>query len=117
MTRRPDGELEADVLHALWQMDRPASPADVIEQMKTDLAYTSIATVLGRLCDKGLVERQRRGRSFAYTAATSEADLVARKIHSLLDATKDRASALAGIASGLDPDDAANLVALLNDRS
>jgi predicted transcriptional regulator len=85
--------------------------------MKTDLAYTSIATVLGRLCDKGLVERQRRGRSFAYTAATSEADLVARKIHSLLDATKDRASALAGIASGLDPDDAASLVALLNDRS
>ena len=31
----------------------------------------------------------------AYTAATSEADLVARKIHSLLDATKDRGSALA----------------------
>ena len=117
MTRRPDGELEADVLQALWHLDRPASPADVIEQMHTDLAYTSIATVLGRLCDKGLVKRQRRGRSFAYTAATSEADLVARKIHSLLDATTDRASALAGIASGLDPDDAASLVALLNDRA
>ena len=116
MTRRPDGELEADVLDALWCLDRPASPANVIEQMETDLAYTSIATVLGRLCDKGLVERQRQGRTFVYTAATTEADLVAGKICSLLSATKDRASALAGIAKGLDPHEAAGLVKLLNGR-
>lgn len=117
MSRRPDGELEADVLHALWHLDRPASPADVIEQMQTDLAYTSIATILGRLCDKGLARRQRQGRSFAYTAATTEADLIATKIHSILDATNDRASALAGLASGLDPEDAASLAALLSDRT
>ncbi len=117
MSRRPDGVLESDVLQALWSLDRPASPHDVMEEMQTDLAYTSIATVLGRLCDKGLVERQRGGRSFVYTAATTEADLTARKIHSLLDATKDRASALAGFASALDPADAASLAALLNDGS
>jgi len=115
MTRRPDGTLEADVLQALWTLDRPASPADVIEQMQTDLAYTSIATILGRLCDKGLAERHRQGRSFVYAAAASEAELTARRIHSLLDATNDRASALAGFASGLDPDDAASLRALLED--
>ena len=68
MTRRPDGTLEADVLQALWALDRPASPGDVIEQMQTDLAYTSIATILGRLCDKGLAERHRQGRSFVYAA-------------------------------------------------
>lgn len=115
MSRRPDGVLESDVLEALWSLDRPASPSDVMKQMQTDLAYTSIATVLGRLCDKGLVERTRRGRSFVYTASTSEADLTARRIHSLLDATKDRASALAGFASGLDPEDAASLAELLKD--
>lgn len=115
MSRRPDGELEADILQALWSLDRPASPNDVLTEMQTDLAYTSIATVLGRLCDKGLVDRQRQGRSFAYTASSSEADLTARKIHSLLDATKDRASALAGFANGLDREDAASLAALLND--
>ena len=62
MTRRADGELESEVLRALWTLDRPASPSDVIDAMDTDLAYTSIATVLGRLCDKGLVTRQRVGR-------------------------------------------------------
>ena len=115
MTRRPDGTLEADVLQALWALDRPASPSDVIEQMQTELAYTSIATILGRLCDKGLAERQRHGRSFVYTPSASEAELTARRIHSLLDATNDRASALAGFASALDPDDAASLRALLED--
>ena len=46
----------------------------------------------------------------------TEAELTARKIHSLLDATKDRASALAGFASGLEPADAASLAALLSDN-
>lgn len=116
MSRRPDGVLEADVLQALWNLDRPASPSEVMEQMNTDLAYTSIATVLGRLCDKGLAERQRQGRLYVYRAATTEADLTARKIHSLLDATSDRASALAGFANGLDPADAARLARLLKDN-
>jgi predicted transcriptional regulator len=116
MNRRPDGTLEADVMAALWALDRPASPSDVIEQMQTDLAYTSIATVLGRLCDKGLAERQRSGRAYVYRASETEAELTARKIHSLLDATKDRASALAGFASGLEPADAASLAALLSDN-
>ncbi len=115
MSRRPIGGLERDVLQALWRLDGPASPSAVIEEMNTDLAYTSIATVLGRLCDKGLASRQRQGRLYLYSASTSEADLTARKIHLLLDATSDRAAALAGFADGLDPADAASLAALLND--
>jgi predicted transcriptional regulator len=115
MSRRPIGGLERDVLQALWRLEQPASPSTVIEEMNTDLAYTSIATVLGRLCDKGLATRQRQGRLYLYSASTTEADLTARKIHSLLDATSDRAAALAGFADGLDPDDAASLAALLNE--
>jgi predicted transcriptional regulator len=115
MTRRADGELETDVLRALWHLDRPASPGDVIEQMHTDLAYTSIATILGRLCDKGLATRKRAGRAFVYSAASSEADLTARRLRSVLDSASDRQSALAGFAEALDPADAAHLAALLND--
>ena len=117
MTRRADGELETDVLRALWQLDHPASPGDVIETMQTDLAYTSIATILTRLCDKGLATRTRTGRSYAYAAATSEAELTARRISSMLDAASDRQSALAGFAKSLDPADAAQLAALLRDSS
>ncbi|MFN3255383.1 MAG: BlaI/MecI/CopY family transcriptional regulator [Ilumatobacter sp.] len=113
MTRRADGELETDVLRALWALDRPASPGDVIEEMGTDLAYTSIATILGRLCDKGLAHRERAGRAYEYAAASSEADLTARRLRSILDATSDRQSALAGFAEALDPVEASQLLALL----
>jgi predicted transcriptional regulator len=117
MTRRADGELETDVLRALWHLDRPASPADVIDEMQTDLAYTSIATILTRLCDKGLATRTRAGRAYVYAAASSEADLTAQRIGSVLDAASDRQSALAGFAQSLDPADAAHLAALLNESS
>ena len=86
MTRRADGELETDVLRTLWQLDEPASPSDVIEAMQTELAYTSIATILTRLCDKGLATRSRAGRAYRYAAATSEADLTAKRISTMLDA-------------------------------
>ena len=115
MTRRADGALETDVLRALWNLDRAASPSDVIDEMGTDLAYTSIATILGRLCDKGLVTRKRSGRAYAYKAASSEADLTAQRIRTILDAALDRQSALAGFAESLDPADAAQLTAILND--
>ena len=61
-SRRPPGALGTQ---------RATTPSDVIEQMQTDLAYTSIATVLGRLCDKGLVERRREGAADSFTAPWS----------------------------------------------
>lgn len=115
MTRRADGELENDVLRALWALDQPSSPSDVIDEMHTDLAYTSIATILGRLCDKGLASRERSGRSYRYTATSSEVDLTAQRLRTILDSASDRRSALAGFAQALDPADAAQLAALLND--
>ncbi|BAN03496.1 BlaI/MecI/CopY family transcriptional regulator [Ilumatobacter coccineus] len=117
MTRRADGELETDVLRALWELGRPASPSEVIEQMGTDLAYTSIATILGRLCDKGLATRQRAGRAYQYVATSTEADLTAKRLRSVLDSASDRESALAGFAEALDPAEAAQLIALLNDTT
>lgn len=112
MSRRADGALEREVLGALWALDRPASPADVIDELQTDLAYTSIATILGRLCDKGHATRERVGRAYFYTAV-SEADLTASRIRSVLDAARDRESALAGFADSLDADEARQLAALL----
>jgi len=115
MAKRADGALESDVLRALWNLERPASPADVIEQMQTDLAYTSIATILGRLCEKDLARRERDGRAYRYSAVSSEADLTAQRIRTLLDSASDRESALAGFAQSLDPADASVLAALLNE--
>ena len=117
MTRRPDGALEGDVLRALWDLDRPASPSEVIEEMNTELALSCIATILCRLCDKGLASRRRMGRAFVYEAVSSEAELTTDRIRSLLDSTEDRQLALTGFVKALDPADMAMLNALLNEKS
>ena len=56
----------------LWSADGPLPPAEIKGRLTTDLAYTSVATVLGRLHAKGLVRRSEAGRAFEYEAAVDE---------------------------------------------
>ena len=115
MTRRPDGALETDVMRVLWAADAPMAPADVREALDVDLAYTSVATVLNRLCEKGLASRRPEGRKFVYEATSTEADLTGQRIHTLLEAADDREAVLAGFLNNLSADDAEVLRALLDE--
>ncbi len=112
--KRPDGALEADVLGVLWAADgQSLSPAEVNERLATDLAYTTIMTVLTRLWRKGLAERVEAGRGYAYRATYSESELTSQRIRDMLDQANDRASALAGFIDSLDADDIQHLRRLL----
>lgn len=54
-------------MEILWQSKEPLKPADVLKQLKGDYAYTTIMTVLKRLSDKHLVNRESVGNAFAYS--------------------------------------------------
>ncbi|GEC08610.1 hypothetical protein SSP24_62650 [Streptomyces spinoverrucosus] len=103
--RRGQGELEAQVLSVLREADGPATAGWVQERLGGDLAYTTVITILTRLLAKGAVTRERAGRSFAWTAASDQAGLAARKMRRLLDAESDREAVLASFLTGLGPDD------------
>jgi predicted transcriptional regulator len=68
------------------------------------LAYTTVMTVLARLHDKGLVQRERRGRGYDYTASFDEAGLVEhlgrREVQDLLERYGE--VALAQFAAAID---------------
>ena len=117
MTKRPDGALEHDILTILWAADQPLQPAEVKARLDSDLAYTSVATVLGRLQDKGLVERLASGRAFAYRAIVNEAELAARRISDVLSSATDRAAVLAGFVDHLSKRDAKALRRLLDESA
>lgn len=53
-------------------------------------AYTTVTTILGRLRERGLVERTARGREAVYSAAVSEADLVEASSGRAVDALIQR---------------------------
>ncbi|MDH2444171.1 BlaI/MecI/CopY family transcriptional regulator [Amnibacterium sp. CER49] len=111
--RRRHGSLEASVLGFLQESEGPRTPAEVRTWLNEEgdgaLAYTTVVTVLSRLQEKGLLDRVRTGRSYAYLAVTDEARLTARRLRSLLDHGPDRESVLAHFVGDLPAGDAALL--------
>lgn len=115
-SRRPAGALEADVLGVLWAAGLPLTPADVRSQLGGDLAYTTVMTVLARLHEKGLLDRERVGRGFAYAPAVHQAALAAERMRVLLEEGPDRAAVLARFVGSLSPGDRRALRDLLGRR-
>jgi predicted transcriptional regulator len=111
--KRARGELESEVLGALWAADGPASAAAVRDQVSGDPAYTTVLTILSRLHEKGLVTRERAGRGYLYTPVRDEAGHTAAGMRALLEKGGDRAAALTRFVSELPPEDERLLEQLL----
>lgn len=63
------GELEKDILEALWGMEE-GTVRDVLGALsrKRKIAYTTVMTVMGRMVEKGYLCRKELGNgSFLYT--------------------------------------------------
>lgn len=114
--RLADGELEALVLDELWSADASLMPGDVLERLRPShpLAYTSVMTVLVRLWNKGVVDRQPQGRGFAYRPVQSREELVADGMRKLLETSEDHGAALAHFLDGMGTGDRRRLRSLLD---
>ena len=103
------------MLAALWAAGRPLVPAEVQAAMGSELAYTTVMTILVRLHDKGVIEREKVGRAYAYQPVVAETELVAEQVRRLLDQGQDRSAVLQGLVEGLRPGDEAVLRELLDE--
>ncbi len=113
--RRATGALEREVLAHLWRVPEGATPGEVRAAVGKELAYTTIMTILRRLWQKGMVERERRGRAFVYRALTTEADLAANRMRAALEPVDDRQEALSRFVDGLSKRDERALRRILED--
>lgn len=109
--RAAAGSLEQAVLTVLWDEDGWLAPRQVQERLNLarPLGYATVTTVLVRLWGKGRLERQKRGRSYAYRARETREQFVARRMDEILGAAADRSTALAYFAGSLSDDDRAEL--------
>jgi predicted transcriptional regulator len=105
MERRAAGELESVVLTALWSSDRPLTATQLNAELPGDLARTTVLTILSRLHEKGLLNRHRTGRGYAYSPVDERATRTASRMLSLLNDDPDRAAVLSRFISELSPDD------------
>jgi predicted transcriptional regulator len=111
--RRAHGDLKQEVLTVLLASDTPLTPGQVRDAIDADLAYTTVMTVLGRLCEQGLVARRRAGRAFAYTAVADQAEVTARQMRRLLETGDDRVAVLRRFLGVLSDDDERALIELI----
>jgi predicted transcriptional regulator len=113
--RRSPGELESEVLAALWATDVALTPAEIQAELDGDLAYNTVHTILRRLHDKGLVLRDADGRRGAYRPAKNAAQMTAEAMHQALDRGPDPIAALQQFVTGLSPEEETALRELLGD--
>ena len=116
--RRARGELEAEVMAALWAAEGPMTPSDVHGVLGGDLAYNTVQTILIRLLDKDLVRRAAagQGRGHAYWPAQDAATAAATRMRAALDERPDRHAVLQQFTAALGDEDAEVLRALLAER-
>lgn len=63
-------DREAEVMEALWDLGA-ATVAEVRGQLKVDLAYTTVLTMLRNLEAKGYVKHDEEGRAHRYSPAVA----------------------------------------------
>ena len=79
-TPRRLGELQLSIMKILWDR-KSANVSDVQKSLRPskDLAYTTVATMLRKMEDKGLVTHQTQDRTYIYQAAVKE-ELVSKSM-------------------------------------
>ncbi len=81
------GTLEADVMEAVWDGGELCVRA-VVERMngKKRYSFNTIMTVMNRLVEKGLLSKQAKDGSFAYTPRMGREEFLARVSKSVFSA-------------------------------
>jgi len=109
------GPLETVVMDRLWKRRR-ATVRDVVDDLsKTrSLAYTTVMTIMTRLHAKGLLVRDREGKTFVYRPAFTRDEHRARLSRDLVRGLVDEFGdvALAQFTAELDSVDASHRAAL-----
>lgn len=84
------GDLEADIMERVWRMSE-AKVRDIHEAIAKDrdIAYTTVMTVMSRLSDKGILNKERDGKHFIYTPAITKEEFNRALASSFLTGIKD----------------------------
>lgn len=78
-------DAEYELMKILWESDEPLTSAGVLERLGSrDWKITTVATLLTRLCDKGAVTFEKRGRNHYYSPELKESEYKVSAAKSLI---------------------------------
>ncbi len=110
------GDLERQVMDVVWARSSNEPTVREVSEAFPDLAYTTVATMLERLVEKGLLQYRKEGRTRRFSANGSEAAYAAMSMLETLSATDDQRGALVRFAELLPVEEAEALRSAILDR-
>ena len=105
--RLPSDDLEYDILARLWEVG-VGSVRELHDHLgeRAGLVYTTTAKVVDRLREKGLIERQPRGRAFIYRPRVAREEVenarARRAVSRLFGASPAPHAAVAALVDAVD---------------
>lgn len=84
--RKVLGDLEADIMETIWSKGS-VSVREVYEQLRLqrEIAYTTVMTIMGRLAEKKLLDKELQGNAYIYSPALSRSEFSKRVVSDVLD--------------------------------
>lgn len=101
------GELEADIMQAVWERgETEVTVREIHETLEASrkIAYTTVMTVMGNLARKGLLQAEKSGKAHLYRASQSYEQFTEQAVGRIVEELmKDfSAPAIAHFARALD---------------
>jgi len=81
------GSLESEVMEVIWATESTVSVRDVLDTLniKRDLAYTTVMTIMGRLAEKKLLTKHKEGNAFFFKPVLTREEFTRQMVAGLID--------------------------------
>ncbi len=105
-------------MDVLWINGGWMTPSEIQTKLSQvrPLGYTTVTTIVARLCKKGRLERRRDGRSYAYHPTLTSAQWTANRMGDILAKVEDPTSTLTHFVGILSNAERTQLRRMLSDR-
>ena len=84
MARQTVTEAEYELMKVIWSADHPLSLGEILKQLGDKWARNTVGTMLVRLCEKGVVSYNQKGKSYLYYPVLEEKDYSINETKSFL---------------------------------
>src|SRR6185312_12329631 len=109
------GELEAVLMHRIWDHDGPLTVRDLFDELREErnIAYTTVMSTMDNLHRKGWLARERDGKAYRYTPVATREEYSARLMREAMAAAGDTEAVLSHFVAQMDGSESAALRAVL----
>lgn len=98
------GDLEAVIMHRVWEHDKPVTVRDLFDELSAEraIAYTTVMSTMDNLHRKGWLARAKEGKAYRYTATASREEYSARLMREALADGGDAEAVLSHFVTQID---------------